>query len=83
MGREAGSEDQKVATGGDAAPTMDSHHSHPSLRKPRSSKTCLSFPAADAWKEELPSVTKPYTTERKGEILGEESLDSHGEEETW
>lgn len=63
---------------------MGSHHNHPSLRKPRSSKTCLSFPTADALKGELPSITRPYTAERKRrELLREEKLDLLGEEETW
>lgn len=63
---------------------MVSHHSHPFLSKPKSSKMCLSFPAADAQKRELPSITGPNMAERKSrEFLGEESLDSPGEERTW
>lgn len=46
--------------------------------------TRLSFPTADAWKGELPSITRPYTAERKRrELLREEKLDLLGEEETW
>lgn len=41
---EGKSEDQNVPAGEGAAPTMGSQRCHPSLRKPTSSKTCLSFP---------------------------------------
>lgn len=47
-------------------------------------KTGLSFPTADTGKRELPSITRPYTADRKRrELLREERLDSLGEEVAW
>lgn len=47
-------------------------------------KTGFSFPTADASKRELPSITRPYTADRKRrQLLGEERLDSLGEEVVW